>query len=143
MFVFCQGTAKDNVEEESEDEDKLEKESEDKDKLEKESEDKVKLEKESEDEDKLEKEYEDEDKPEKESENNKVDVKSKQGCSSKSLELTQYVTFPRSPFPSPISPSLWRVPYPSPPLPCGAPLRGFFVAYCASPIPPPPDHKVS
>ncbi len=53
MFVFCQETAEDNVEQESEDEDKLKKESEDEDKLEKESED------------------------------DKVDQKSKEGCSSK------------------------------------------------------------
>ncbi len=49
MFVFCQETEEDNVEQESEDEDKLKKESEDEDKLEKESEDEDKLEKESED----------------------------------------------------------------------------------------------
>ncbi len=45
-------------------------------------EDEVKLE-ESEDEDKLEKESEDKDKLEKESEDDKVDQKSKKGCSSK------------------------------------------------------------
>ena len=60
MFVFCQETAEDNVEKESEEEDNLEEESEDKDK------------------------------PEKESEDDKVDEKSKQGCSSKCVELTQY-----------------------------------------------------
>ncbi len=70
MFVFCQDRAEDNVEKESEV--KL-----------KESESEGKLEKESENEDKLEKESENEDKLEKESEDDKVDQKSKKGCSSK------------------------------------------------------------
>ncbi len=55
MSVFCQETAEDNVEKESEEEDNLEEESED----------------------------------------DKVDEKSKQGCSSKCVELTQYGTSTR------------------------------------------------
>ncbi len=99
--------------------------------------------KESEDEDKLEKESEDEDKLEKESEDIKVDKKSKQGCSNKSLELTQFVTFSRSPFPYPF-PFLVACPPPPPLLPLRhAPVRVFCGVLCPPPSPSPPDHEIS
>ena len=99
------------------------------------------VEKESEDEVNVEEESVDEDKSE-ESEDDKVDKKSKQGCSSKSMELTQYVSFSRSPFPSQIS-LLWRVPPFSPPL-WRVPAWVFCGVLCPlHPIPHHPHHPGS
>ncbi len=128
MFVFCQDTAKDNVEKESEDEDKL-----------KESEDEDKLEKESEDEDKLE-ESEDEDKLEKESENDKVDEVQARLLQQESGADTIRHFFPSPlPFPHPLPCCGVSPPLPFPPLarPCAGFLWRIVPPHPPSPPPPP------